>query len=188
MTPEQFARLGEIFDAALGVPADERTCYVRSRCDNEEMVQKIEAMLAHDATAAQLETPALGRSFHVGDTQEHDRRLSEEIATEGRFRVLSTVGEGGFGTVFRAEQLRPVRRIVALKIVKLGMDSKRVLARFESERATLTERYSESERLLRGAFDGRRRATGADRRRRGGRVGRASAADTSPRRTGRPAR
>lgn len=137
MTPEQFARLGEIFDAALGVPADERTCYVRSRCDNEEMVRKIEAMLAHDAIAAQLETPALGRSFHVGDTQEHDRRLSEEIATEGRFRVLSTVGEGGFGTVFRAEQLRPVRRIVALKIVKLGMDSKRVLARFESERQTL---------------------------------------------------
>tara|TARA_R110000868_G_scaffold241497_3_gene496979 strand:- start:770679 stop:772961 length:2283 start_codon:yes stop_codon:yes gene_type:complete len=101
------------------------------------MVQRIESMLAHDAAGAQLEIPALGNEFHVGDAGQHDRQLVDEIESEGRFRGLATVGEGGFGTVFRAEQINPVRRTVALKVVKLGMDSKRVLARFESERQTL---------------------------------------------------
>lgn len=137
MTPEQFALLGEIFDAALRLPADERLRFVRSRCDDGEIIKKVEQMFANDARAGQLEVPALGSAFHVGNTEELDRRLCEEIEKTGRFRVISTIGEGGFGTVYLAEQTTPVRRQVALKIVKLGMDSKRVLARFASERQTL---------------------------------------------------
>jgi serine/threonine protein kinase len=56
---------------------------------------------------------------------------------DGRFRLLESIGEGGFGAVYRAEQLFPVRREVALKLIKPGMDSRRVVARFEQERQTL---------------------------------------------------
>src|ERR1700731_1375787 len=52
----------------------------------------------------------------------------------GRYKLLQQIGEGGYGTVFMAEQAEPVRRRVALKVIKLGMDTKQVLARFDAER------------------------------------------------------
>jgi eukaryotic-like serine/threonine-protein kinase len=55
----------------------------------------------------------------------------------GPYKLLQQIGEGGFGLVFLAEQLEPVRRKVALKIVEPGMDSKQVIARFEAERQAL---------------------------------------------------
>jgi len=137
VTPEQFAELGVLFEAALALPEDERDRFLRSRCDDAEVLQKLGAMLAHDDAGGALETPALGGGFHVGSAAAPDDRLIEEFESQGRFRVHSVVGEGGFGTVYAAEQLRPVRRVVALKVVKLGMDTRRVVARFESERQTL---------------------------------------------------
>src|SRR5262245_170918 len=63
---------------------------------------------------------------------------SERVgATIGRYKLLQRIGEGGFGVVYMAEQQRPVRRKVAFKIVKPGMDSRQVLARFEAERQAL---------------------------------------------------
>jgi non-specific serine/threonine protein kinase/serine/threonine-protein kinase len=55
----------------------------------------------------------------------------------GRYKILQVIGEGGFGTVYMAEQQEPVRRLVALKIIKLGMDTRQVVARFEAERQAL---------------------------------------------------
>src|SRR5439155_13001224 len=55
----------------------------------------------------------------------------------GRYKLLQQIGEGGFGVVFMAEQQQPVRRMVALKIIKLGMDTRQVIARFEAERQAL---------------------------------------------------
>ena len=55
----------------------------------------------------------------------------------GRYRLLEAIGEGGMGTVWMAEQREPVKRLVALKLIKPGMDSKAVLARFEAERQAL---------------------------------------------------
>ena len=55
----------------------------------------------------------------------------------GRYKLLEEIGEGGMGTVWVAEQTQPVRRKVALKLIKAGMDSKSVLARFEAERQAL---------------------------------------------------
>src|SRR5579863_6599438 len=55
----------------------------------------------------------------------------------GRYKLLQQIGEGGFGTVWMAEQEQPVRRRVALKVIKLGMDTKEVVARFEQERQAL---------------------------------------------------
>src|SRR5262249_10355163 len=57
--------------------------------------------------------------------------------TIGRYKLLQQIGEGGFGVVYMAEQVEPVRRKVALKVIKLGMDTKQVVARFESERQAL---------------------------------------------------
>src|SRR5215472_1797970 len=55
----------------------------------------------------------------------------------GRYKVLEKIGEGGYGAVYLAEQEQPVRRKVALKVIKLGMDTKAVVARFEAERQAL---------------------------------------------------
>src|SRR5262249_40583783 len=62
----------------------------------------------------------------------------EEVGDQiGRYKLLERLGEGGFGAVWAAEQKEPVRRRVALKIIKLGMDTKQVVARFEAERQAL---------------------------------------------------
>src|ERR1051325_5737630 len=55
----------------------------------------------------------------------------------GRYKLLEKIGEGGWGVVYMAEQTEPIRRRVALKVVKLGMDTKQVIARFEAERQAL---------------------------------------------------
>src|SRR5215475_533077 len=60
-----------------------------------------------------------------------------DLSQVGNYQLLSKIGEGGSGTVYLAEQAEPIRRRVALKIVKLGMDTRQVIARFEMERHTL---------------------------------------------------
>jgi serine/threonine protein kinase len=73
------------------------------------------------------------------ELQQEFLRLKPEEAGEriGNYKLLEQIGEGGFGVVWMAEQEDPVRRRVALKIIKLGMDTKEVLARFEQERQAL---------------------------------------------------
>jgi serine/threonine protein kinase len=70
------------------------------------------------------------------ETQTLDAAAAEDDHF-GRYRILRTLGEGGMGTVYLAEQSEPIRRYVALKVVKLGMDTKQVLARFANERQAL---------------------------------------------------
>jgi len=120
----------EIFDAALDLRTpEERSAYIRGACqDDDEMQLVVEELLeAH---------------FDAGDflpTQPGDiASLSEgEGSVIGRYKILQKIGEGGFGIVYMAEQREPVRRRVALKIIKLGMDTKQVIARFEAERQAL---------------------------------------------------
>src|SRR5688572_12409388 len=86
----------------------------------------------------------LGMPNSAGTAEAHDK-IHFELASAaaiserdgdsiGRYKLLEQIGEGGCGVVYRAEQTEPVRRAVALKLIKPGMDTKQVLARFEAER------------------------------------------------------
>src|SRR6516225_8552378 len=78
---------------------------------------------------------AIGQEAEVEPTTKLDVPIEQGVGTViGRYKLLEKVGEGGFGTVYVAEQREPVKRRVALKIIKLGMDTKQVIARFEAER------------------------------------------------------
>src|SRR5213079_580240 len=85
-----------------------------------------------------LEAPPSAIAIASRDATEEYRPATEKPGDKiGPFKLLQQIGEGGFGTVYMAEQQHPVRRKVALKILKPGMDSKEVIARFESERQAL---------------------------------------------------
>src|SRR6267154_3332084 len=82
------------------------------------------------ATLAANQDPASGSRFNLNAEERPGTRI-------GRYKLLEKIGEGGCGVVYMAEQEVPVRRRVALKVIKLGMDTKSVIARFEAERQAL---------------------------------------------------
>jgi WD40 repeat protein/serine/threonine protein kinase len=123
-----------IFSAALPLERDRRAAYLHEACGADaELRRRIELLLdAHEQAGSFMQRPAAG-----GVTEVH-RPISEGPGTViGPYKLLQQIGEGGFGVVYMAEQLEPVRRKVALKIIKPGMDTKEVIARFESERQAL---------------------------------------------------
>jgi WD40 repeat protein/serine/threonine protein kinase len=129
-------RVKEIFHAALSRPAEARSAYVARACgDDDRLRAEVEALLeAHENAGTFLGEPR--RGAEAG--QDRSASLGEGPGTRiGPYELLQLIGEGGFGSVYLAEQDRPVRRRVALKIIKLGMDTREVIARFESERQAL---------------------------------------------------
>src|SRR5207253_6768877 len=95
--------------------------------------QRVEALLrAYDDAGSFMQGPAPAGAGTV------DEPLTERPGTViGPYKLLEQIGEGGFGVVFMAEQQHPVRRKVALKVIKPGMDTRQVVARFEAERQAL---------------------------------------------------
>jgi serine/threonine protein kinase len=89
---------------------------------------------AHEQAGSFLEVAQPGLRRTVDDNAPPREAPGSVI---GRFKVLEEIGEGGFGVVYMAEQLTPVRRKVALKVIKPGMDTRQVIARFEAERQAL---------------------------------------------------
>jgi serine/threonine protein kinase/tetratricopeptide (TPR) repeat protein len=142
----------EIFTMAMELPdGPARESWLREQCrDDAALRQKVEELLAaageHDR-ASPLD--AMVDAFAPGDTlQSSDVDGQAEASTLsmpeglerrqiGSYKLLEQIGQGGFGTVYMAEQTVPVRRKVALKILKPGMDSSEVIARFEAERQAL---------------------------------------------------
>src|SRR5207248_5481518 len=102
---------------------------------NAELRREVEALLlAHRRAGGILEAPPPGL-----DVTRELRPSSEGVgSTVGPYKLLEQIGGGGMGVVYMAEQHHPVRRKVALKIIKPGMDSGQVIARFEAERQALT--------------------------------------------------
>jgi len=137
-----------IFAAALQweTPA-QRAAYLEEACAGQPALRaRVEALLrASDAAPTFLERPVGGPRPAAGETAATVKLSFSELlpANEGpgtkigRYKLLQQIGEGGCGTVFMAEQEEPVRRRVAFKVIKLGMDTKSVVARFEAERQAL---------------------------------------------------
>jgi serine/threonine protein kinase len=126
-----------IFDAALQLPPDQRTAYLEKICgDDAQLRQRITALLqAHEQAGGFLDHPS---AMTQRPTLVVSPALTEKTGDKiGRYKLLQQIGEGGCGVVYMAEQEEPVRRRVALKVIKLGMDTKQVIARFEAERQAL---------------------------------------------------
>ncbi len=112
-----------------------RRAYLLQVCENAAMAQRVEALLqANDVNDSFLENPPPGLSSAATIDQP---ALEQPGATIGPYKLLQQIGEGGMGVVYMAEQTHPLKRRVALKIIKPGMDTKQVVARFEAERQAL---------------------------------------------------
>jgi eukaryotic-like serine/threonine-protein kinase len=142
-----------LFYAALGVEhPTQRKLFLDQAClGSDEMRSAVEDLLQAHAEAEQFFASSHASLRMTGedirkiaangeeDLADPSKLLAEEEAglQIGRYRLLQKIGEGGCGVVYMAEQREPVRRRVAVKIIKLGMDTKNVIARFEAERQAL---------------------------------------------------
>jgi tRNA A-37 threonylcarbamoyl transferase component Bud32 len=142
-----------IFDAArVCVTPEQQAAYLDRACAGDpQLRQRVEALLAPDANASAFleKGPQLGEGQERlaapgGNAGNTTRAIKLDLPSEekpgtiiGRYKILEKIGEGGFGAVYVAEQREPVKRRVALKIIKLGMDTRQVVARFEAERQAL---------------------------------------------------
>jgi serine/threonine protein kinase len=135
-TPE---REIEIFNAALELPAAERVAYLDQACAGDPALrQRVEALLqASGGAGGFLAGPVPAPSGPRGTILINPVPVEKVGNRIGRYKLLQQIGEGGCGVVYMAEQQEPVRRQVALKVIKLGMDTRSVIARFEAERQAL---------------------------------------------------
>jgi eukaryotic-like serine/threonine-protein kinase len=134
-----------LFSAALELPIDQRAAYLDEACaDDPALRQRVEELLrVHQEAISFLEDNAPGIPLAPAGLEVSSAAQSRSAAAEktgdriGRYKLLQQIGEGGCGVVYMAEQEEPLRRRVALKVIKLGMDTKQVIARFEAERQAL---------------------------------------------------
>jgi serine/threonine protein kinase len=135
-----------LFAAAWHLPTQQRTPFLTNVCGADlELRRRLEARLA-ESTPSTESAPDSDSEADAEAEIDPDATVTadgvlprEEMLGEtvGRYKLVEKLGEGGFGTVYVAEQFEPVRRRVAFKITKLGMDTKRVVARFKIERQAL---------------------------------------------------
>jgi len=122
-----------IFEDALDLEdARQRPAFLDRVCGADgPMRREVEELLnSHDAAGGFLNKGASAETGLLGA----DDGLDEQL---GRYKLLRKIGEGGWGVVYLAEQNEPVKRQVALKVIRLGMDTRKIMARFEAERQAL---------------------------------------------------
>jgi serine/threonine protein kinase len=140
-------RMEDIFCAAMEIAAEERQAYVDRACSGDAGLRAgVDRMLNKLSKAEQFfeNGPASVDISQIAELPDFQHQiglisnLEAEIGKQiGPYKLLQKIGEGGCGVVYMAEQEKPVRRRVALKIIKLGMDTKSVIARFNAERQAL---------------------------------------------------
>ena len=139
MVNEPSQRLESLFDQALALPAAGRVAFLEGACGGDSALRRrVEALLsAHQEAGEFLLAPPPGTA-RLPDSVRNSP-LAEGVPGDriGHYKLLQKIGEGGCGVVFMAEQEEPIRRRVAFKIIKLGMDTKAVIVRFEAERQAL---------------------------------------------------
>ena len=149
----------EIFLEALEMVTPEaRAAYLQATCGGDVALRrKVDELLKEHYSNDSL----LAGSALEGERASEARPPASEAPAQmiGRYKLLERIGEGGFGEVWMAEQREPVKRRVALKIIKLGMDSRQVVARFEAERQALAMMdHANIARILRRGRDRQRTA------------------------------
>jgi tetratricopeptide (TPR) repeat protein len=131
-TRDNLDRAAEIVARASALSGAERAAYLREACgDDDALRAEVDSMLAGHEESRTAPTSMKGVETVAAAPREEVGQML------GRYKLLEPIGEGGFGTVWAAEQREPIRRRVAIKVIKLGMDTKQVIARFEAERQAL---------------------------------------------------
>src|SRR5437868_3845570 len=133
---DQAERIESVFAAALEQSSpEERTDFLNRECaDNPVLRDRVDALLqAHDRAGSFLKDPATRPQA----TEDYEPITERPGTVIGAYKLMEQIGEGGMGLVFVAEQQQPVRRKVAVKVIKPGMDTRQVIARFEAERQAL---------------------------------------------------
>ncbi len=130
MTSARRAR--EIFEAVVDLPSEDQPAAIdRACCDDTTLASNVRAIFgALEGRAEFLSAPTSASEPLPMPSERADDQI-------GPYKLLQQIGEGGFGVVFMAAQSKPIHRRVALKVIKLGMDTKQVIARFEAERQAL---------------------------------------------------
>jgi eukaryotic-like serine/threonine-protein kinase len=143
MAGPNFSRLRELFDQAIQLPPFERRLFLDQACAGDDNLRRrLENLLATaEGDDVFLSDPTAGAECRsaagLAPASSGLSLIESARARIGPYKLLQMIGEGGFGAVFLAEQETPVIRRVALKIIKLGMDTRQVIARFEAERQAL---------------------------------------------------
>ena len=135
--------LESLYFAALERATADRPAYLDEACrDKPELRERVERLLAAKPQIGEFLQPPAATITFSGDREQatvdypgRDERIGAILA--GKYKLIEAIGEGGMGSVFMAQQTQPVKRRVAVKVIKAGMDSKAVLSRFEAERQAL---------------------------------------------------
>jgi eukaryotic-like serine/threonine-protein kinase len=142
---ERWRRIALVFDEAISLSREERSGFLDRACGGDlDLRQQVADLLrSSDRASGFLSAPlqlSSGSLLHrvVDETSADDHSpLALPAEVIGPYRLIGKIGEGGMGEVWRAEQSAPIRRQVALKLIKPGMDTRQVVARFEAERQAL---------------------------------------------------
>ncbi|MFC4819174.1 tetratricopeptide repeat protein [Dokdonella ginsengisoli] len=157
---ERWARVGEILDAVLDVDAAERERILDERCAGDAGLRaEVESLLRAEAVAdARFEAPALEWAGALADGGGFDAAAPEHVRGEriGPWRLVEEIGRGGMGTVWRAERADGAyEQPAALKLIRRGLDSNAILARFVGERSILARlQHPHIARLIDGGIAG----------------------------------
>ncbi len=145
MTADRTKRIATIVDEVFAVPEEDRAALIESACGGDEQLAAEVADLISFRSKAEdpdfvlaetrLQSPDVpGSQLATADLNDAP---AASLGSIGPYRTVRVLGEGGMGIVYEAEQSEPVRRSVALKVIKPGMDSRAIIARFEAERQAL---------------------------------------------------
>jgi len=132
-TSDRFQRAMEIFEHACDLPTDARSLYLNDACGaNPELREEVESLLDSDKTGELFDAVESGAAVDAlaqSVSDEEPAAIAEHI---GAYRVIRKLGEGGMGEVYEAEQESP-KRLVALKVIRAGQVSPKLIKRFEHE-------------------------------------------------------
>jgi eukaryotic-like serine/threonine-protein kinase len=133
ISPENWERIKELFERAVERDAAQRLDYLQEQVVEPGIREEVLRLLAeYDKNDS-----FLSNTLHVEAVSSGQGRLTPGELLDGKFKIVQLIAEGGMGEVWLAEQIKPIHRKVALKLIKTGMDTKAVVARFESERQAL---------------------------------------------------